>query len=111
MDEIKVATEPLPFVPAIWTDLKLSWGLPRRFMRLVIRSSPGLMPNFKAPCKSSGTFESDIGLILRRLSLFFRVVIYHVLLFEDHELTHYVICDYDEDGINELYKIFVSKSE
>ena len=115
IDEMNVATEPLPFVPAIWTDLKLSWGLPRSSIKAVIRSSPGLMPNFNAPSKSSGTLDSGIGGFLLRRGLFylliFRVVIHHVLLLEDHELTHYIIGDHDEYRIDELAEIFICECE
>ena len=115
IDDMKVATEPLPFVPAIWTDLKLFWGLPRRFIRVVIRSSPGLMPNFNAPSKSSGTLESGISGFLPGRSLFglfiFRVVIHHVLLLEDHELAQDIISYDYEDAVYKLNEIIVSKCE
>lgn len=49
MEARKAAVDPLPLVPATWTTLSRSWGLPSRWRRVAIRSSPGLMPKRRRP--------------------------------------------------------------
>ena len=36
IDEIIAQVDPFPFVPAIWTDLKLFWGSPQRFNNSIV---------------------------------------------------------------------------
>ncbi len=42
--EINAAVEPLPLVPAIWTNFSLSWGFPSPASSVLILLSPRTLP-------------------------------------------------------------------